>query len=82
LEGLDQQESFQDRQADLIDILITVPIEDIMDITEDIMDMDGIDHGIGDGGIHRCGLVIIIDLGIILPCMLVEESLLQLFSHC
>ena len=54
-----------------------VHVEGIMDIIEDIMDMDGIGHGIEGGGIHHTGQVIIIDLGIIHPCMLVEELLLQ-----
>jgi hypothetical protein len=51
-----------------------VQVEDIMDMVGDIMDMDGIIHGIEDGGIPRCGQVIIIDLGIIHPCTSVEES--------
>jgi hypothetical protein len=55
-------------------------IEDITDMVGDIMDMDFTGHGIEDGGIPRCGRVIIIDLGIIHQCMLVEESFLRLFS--
>ena len=54
---------------DPIDTPIMVQIEDIMDMVEDIMDMVFIDHGIGDGGIPLCGLVIIIDRGIIHQCM-------------
>lgn len=70
LGGLDQQELFQDHQVDLIDTLIIVHVEDIMD-------MECTGHGIGDGGIPRCGQVIIIDLGIIHQCIWVEESLLR-----
>ena len=41
----------------------------IMVHIEDIMVMDFIDHGIGDGGIPPCGRVIIIDRGIIHQCI-------------
>ena len=44
-------------------------IEVITDTIEDIMDMDFTDHGIEDGGILHYGQVIIIDRGIILPCI-------------
>ena len=76
---LDQQELYQDHQVVPIDIHIMGHIEDTTDMAGDIMVMDFIDHGIGDGGIHPCGRVIIIDHGIIPQCMLVVVSLLLSF---
>lgn len=69
LEGLERPELSQDLHQAPIDIHLII----LVDVIMDIIGMVGgdIDHGIGDGGTLLGGQVIIIVLGITLPCILV-----------
>jgi hypothetical protein len=74
LEEPEQIELCQDLQGDLTHIDTTAPIVCFIDHIGGIIDL-----GIGDGGIHLGGQGNIIDLGIIVPPMLVEEYYSSLF---